>query len=355
MVLPLALPAIISGIGSIAGAGAGIFGAISGANAQDEANQMNWAINLYNQRKRDKEREDSMRYAEQLRGENKLGATDAQGTSTKYVEGKGWVTTLGDRPQALEDYFYSQELPERQSQFRRKAERSRTNEDMAGQLLQEFQRIAKENPQDIEKMLMAAASSGISEQTEATLRPALMQALRSGSGTAVEDVTRSVGNAGMDARRKAGMDAKLQSLDYVDSKYNQQRGQASELYRMFAQMAGQDIGASVEPGQALGPANAMMQNFAGAANQSGANSLNAVAQKGGTIQPYEANTSEANMWGAIGNIGSGLGDRLGSIMDRSSSNQMLRDYITQGGQLNLNQGGLMDLMTERVRAGGGVY
>jgi hypothetical protein len=296
-----------------------------------------------------------MEFAEKVRGEGKLGATDAQGTRTYFKEGVGWVTELGERPKELEDYFYTQELPELRGKFKRDNERGLAAEDVAGQLLGEFKRVMKEDPKAIEDLLYSISSREIGKNTGDILGQASTDAMRTGSMGGYEAAARGAQRAGADARVKAGQDAKLQSLDYVDDKYTSERSGLSQLYNLFAGLAGQSLQPSMQPGSGPQAATALMNQFA--QNASGGNSgmANAIGRQGGTIQSTEPNMAEANMWGGIGQSVAGLGERIGSMGERSEMNDMLKNYITQGGQLNLNSGGIMDLMTERVKAGGGVY
>lgn len=346
MVLPL--------LGALAGAGGSIGAALLGGEAQSEATQYNWMANMYNLRQRKAERQQSMDYANELRAEQKLGSTDASGNRTYYKEGEGWVTELSDDQQALSDRFYNQELPERQGQFDRKAEASRTNHDMAGSLLEQFNRVYKENPAEVEAMLYEVATRGIGEASNDTTEAAMRQAARTGN-SGIDKIMSGISKANMEARGNARMQAKLQAGDYSDQKYNQQRGQLGSLYQMFAQQAGQDIGASYDPSGASSEANGLMRFFAQNAQQGNAQGLSAVQMNGGSLQDIEPDLGAANAMGAIGASLSGLGDRAGAIGDKNQQNALLMQYMNMGGDINASQGGFFGSINDRLAASKRVY
>lgn len=340
--------ALISGGGSI-------LSAILAAQAEHEKNQNDWAINWYNARQRDKERGEGMDYAEKLRGEQKLGGTNAAGDRTYYKEGVGWVTDPSSRTQQLLDYFYGNELPARRSQFERGDERSRVDDDMATQLLTELQGLQRDNPADIENMLYEASTRGIGEQTNDTTEAALRSAFRRGA-TNTGDIAGKISAAGAKQRGNAAKDAKLQALDYVDDRYNSRRDQLSQLYNLFASRSGRDIGSSHDPSSNEGGANALLGQFAGMAQQGNAAGASAISRPGGTLDRVDADNSLANMFGGISAGFQGIGDRISADKSRTEMNDLLKSYISGGGQLNLNQGGLFNTIADRVRMGnGGVF
>lgn len=341
-------------IGAALGAGANIFSGILGANAAEEETNMNWAINLYNNRQRRKERQESMEYAEGLRTEGKLGATDAEGTRTHFVDGKGWVTDLGNKPQELLNYFYGHELPERRAQFDRKAVNSREANDIAGSLFDEFRRIQKANPRDVESQLYEKASRGIGESTDAAMSAAMRTALQSGSSNAGK-VAASISREAMKAGGDAAKDAALQADDYASDQYNSRRGQQAGLLAQFLQAAGADIGASYDPTGKVDNANNLMRTFSqgdDAAQQIGANAVNKTM---GSLDPVEARNGPANAWASAGNSLAALGNRVGSYTSMNKNNALLEQFLTQGGQLDFGQGGIFGAMTDRVKPNAGFF
>lgn len=346
MVLPL--------IGAALGAGGSIIGGLMGAEASADAQALNWAINLYNNRQRRKERQESMDYAEELRNEGKLGATDAQGTRTFFKEGEGWVTELGAQPQRLLDHFLGQELPERQEQFKRKASNSREADDIAGALFDEFRRTRRGDVGEAEAQLYEKSSRGIDDAQRASMETAMRSALQTGSSNAGK-IAADISRAGMEASGNARKDAALQARDYVDSKYDKDRSGKANLLNMFLQQAGADIGMSYDPSGDVRGATSLMSQFSGgddAANQMGAAALNKTT---GSMDYIEPDYGGANAAVTIGNSIAGLGNRAGSYFDQQNNNKLLEQFLTQGGQLNFGQGGIFGAMTDRVKPNSGWF
>lgn len=340
MVLPL--------LGAALGAGSSIYSAILGADAADEQNNTNWAINLYNSGQQERARQDAQAYAEKLRGEQKLGATDQYGNRTYFDPVKGWVTDLSDQQQGLLDYFYSQELPERRGQFQREASRSRTDDDQASRTLDEYNRVQKENPTDLERQLYAKATRGISEASDDNMEAALRQAARTGNtntGSLVGEFTRQA----MDARRSAEQDASLAARDTVNNEYSGQRDQLSRLYQMFRQGAGADLGASLDPGSVKAEnSTAQLMNAAAQGNSAG---MNAASMTGGQLTPVEANNGAANAWASIGGTLNSTANRMGSYFDKDKNNALLQSFLDQGGGLDFGGGGLFGRAADRLNYG----
>lgn len=335
-------------IGAALGAGSSIYSAILGADAADEQNNMNWAINLYNNQQQQNARNDAQAYAEKIRGENKLGAVDQYGNRTYFDPVRGWVSELSDQQQGLLDYFYANELPERRAQFEREADRSRTNDDQATQLLDEFRRVDRENPADLERQLYAKATRGISEAGDNNMEAALRHAARTGNtntGSLVGEFTRQA----MEARRSAEQDASLAARDTVNNEYNSQRGQLAQLYNMFVQQAGGDLGASLDPGSVKNQnSTAQLQNAAAQGNSMGANAASMV---GGQLSPVEANNGAANAWASIGGTLNSSLNRMGSYFDKDKNNALLEAFLNQGGQLDFGGGGFFGRAADRLNYG----
>lgn len=327
---------------------------VFGAFAQNDANQTNFAINQLNRRDRNRERQEAMRFAEQIMADQKLGATNAAGDRSYFKEGVGWVTEPGSRTQELLDYFYGTELPERRSQFNRGAERSRTESDVADQYLDELLRIERDDPAAIEAQLFEAATRGIGDATNDAMEAAMRSAIRSGNSNAGR-IAAQISEAGAKQRGYAAKDAKLQAGDYVEDRFNSRRGAASQLYNLFASRAGQDIGMSLDPSAQESGANALLSQFAALAQQGSGIGANAVNKQGGSLAPVDPNYGFANMFASLGNTVSGVGDRLGSMQERNANTDLLRQFITGGGALDLSRGGIFDSIASRVARTGGTF
>jgi hypothetical protein len=345
MVLPI--------LGALLGAGGSIGAALIGANAQSQANQWNWAANMENVRRQDKWRREAQEHADRTIKDQKLGGTDALGNRTYFKEGVGWVTELDPRQQELYDYFFNQELPSRRAQFERADTRSYADDRMANSLLAEFSRVYRENPREVEAMLYEVASRGIGDATRESTETATRQALRTGNSN-VNELVSAIARQGMEARRNAAQDAKLQARDYADERYAAQRGGLAQLYRMFAAQAAQPLGASYDPSGIPGEANAMRGQMVSAAAQGNSQGFNAAQMRGGLYNPIEPDLSTANAVGAIGSSLAGLGDRVGSYNQLQDNNALLKSFLSSGGQIDIPGGGIYATMAQRLKAGGGI-
>ncbi len=341
-------------LAALFGAGGSIASAILGADAQDTAAKYNYAAQMANLREQKKARQQAIDYAEEVRGDQKLGGTDALGNRTYFKEGVGWVVDLDPQQQALYDYFFNQELPERQAQFQRGAEQSRQGADEANQLLGEFNRVQKLTPQEAEAQLYEAATRGQNEGTRNATEAAMRQAVRTGSSN-IGDIIGSIAKSSMEASRDARTQAGLQARDYVDQKYNSERGNLANLYNMFLGASQRPLNASYDPTGLPSQANQLMSLFSQQGSQGNAMGYNALTQPVPLIQQIQPNTAWANAAGAIGTSLMGLGDRISSSNNQSQMNDLMKMYITNGGQLDLGSGGLFDAMTKRVNGGGGIF
>jgi hypothetical protein len=346
MVLPL--------LGALIGGAASVASAIIGGNAQSAATQYNWAANERNLQAREKERKQTMDYAEKVRAEEKLGGTDAGGNRTRFVEGEGWVTELSDRNKALQDYFYGTELPERQGQFQRLASQSRKSDDVANGLLAQFRRIVKENPAEIEALLMSVASRGINEGTRDAIEPAMRSAARTGNSN-VSKIIGEIARNAQEARKEAAINSKLQAKDYVQQSYDSKRGTNAQLYNQFLSQSGLALNPSMDPTAGEAGANNLMAQFLQAAQAGKGIGFNAVNKQGGTRMPIEPDMGMANAIGASGVSIASMLERMGSGAEKMRNNNALRDYISVGGQLDMNEGGIFGRSADRLKAQQGLY
>lgn len=335
-------------LGALAGAGGSIASAILGADAQDSANQWNWYINEQNLRDQRKARREAIDYAEGIRSEQKLGGTDALGNRTYFKEGVGWVTELDPEQQALYDYFFRQELPERQAQFQRSAEQSRTNADQANQLLDMFIRTRRQLPYEAEAQLYEKASRGIAEGSRKATEAATRQATRMGSSN-IEGILAAIAGETMRQDRDARLDASMQAEDYVDQKYNSERAGLAQLYQMFLGNSAQPLNPSYDPTGLPQQANQLMNLFSQQAQQGNSAGMQAMMQPMPVRQNIEPNMAWANGAGAIGAALSGLGERAGAISEKNDMNNLMKMYITGGGALDMSGGGIFGRTTDRLQ------
>lgn len=341
------IPLLAAGIGAAGSIASGFMG----AQAQEDNMLWNWYINQENQRQRRKEITEARDYAEGIRDEQKLGATDALGNTSRFVEGKGWVSTLSPEQQRLYDHFFKQELPERQAQFARGADRSRATSDQADALLGEFQRVTKQSPKEAEALLYSIASRGIGEGARDASETAMRQGMRTGNSN-IADIIGSIGQQTMKARGDARVNSAVQAKDHTNSQFAQERGSLAQLFQMFAGKADQPLGASYDPSGIPQSANSLMNVFSNQAQQGNSMGAQAMQMQGLRLNELPVNDGWANAIGGAGAAISGLGDRIGAMGDKNDMNALLRQYISQGGQIDFGGGGIMASMTDRVRANG---
>lgn len=340
-------------IGALAGAGGGIASALLGGQSADEAAAWNYYISQMNIRAQKQQQQRAIDYAEDVRDDQKLGATDALGNTTRFVEGKGWQSQLSPEQQALYDYFFNQELPEKRSQFNRQAQSSRDNADTANALLGEFKRVQKDTPMEAASKLYLSATRGASDGARDVSEAALRQATRTGNSN-IAQIIGALGKSSMENRANARLNADIQAEDYVNDKYASERGGLANLYRMFLGNANAPLQASYDPTGIPQGANSLMNMFAQRSSQGDSMGFNAASQPAPQMDYVQPNNAWANAAGAIGQSLSGLGTRLGGMNQQNDMNALLKAYISGGGQLDMGGGGIFGKMSERVRAGGGV-
>ena len=317
------IPMMIGAGLSLAGS---LYGGAQANKAQNQANALNWAIAQQNMRQQQQQNYQAQSNAEQARNDAKLGGTDGYGNSTKFIEGEGWKTTLSPEVQALYDYFRTQELPTRQSQFKRKDESSRTAHDEAQQLVAELQRVQKQDPQALQQLLYAQASRGIGEGTRDASSVAMREAARTGTTNAAS-ILGALGKQGMDARANARVDSALKARGTVDAEYNNNRAGIGQLYQLFAQRGNDDIGLSYDP-------NAMIQGTGQAAGQyNGAlaqgNALVNSSYRGPAAQlnyQQQPNLNNANAWASGGAALGSMFDMYQGYNDRQDSMNTMKNY-----------------------------
>jgi len=347
----MGLPALL---GPLIGAGGSIFSAIMGADAQDQAQKYNFEIQRENLQDQQKARQEAIDYANGIRADQKKGGYDAVGNHSYFDPVKGWVTDLSPEQQKLYDYFYQQELPERRAQFSREATQSRSNADTADQLLQQFLRVKKELPQDAENRLYEKATEGIGEGARDVTEEAMMQATRTGNNN-IANIISKLGAQTMKQRAAAKLNASLQADDYVDKNYNDQRGGIANLYQAFLGDSQKSLDPSYDPTNIPQSANKLLDLFSQQGAQGNSMGYNALTQPVPLRQPIEPFNASANAIGAIGSSLGSLGDRASSISNQSDMNDLLKQYITAGGQIDLSQGGLFGNVASRTVGNQGVY
>lgn len=188
--------------GDIIGAVTGIAGEKSQKKAAEATAASNKAIaeqNLQSQEKINQQNIDFQReqnalqraIAERLLNLQLEGSTDARGTSTRYVDGQGFVTTLGPQAQAIQNASDAETLQRTitdnilrrqglQDNATRRAEEGRAADVFLNRTLRE----PTYSPESIIADLTTAATSGINSSYDNATNAAATQALRSGRSNA---------------------------------------------------------------------------------------------------------------------------------------------------------------------------
>lgn len=308
---PFTIAALISGIGGGIGS---IWGGINQSNATQFNNQQ----------------------ALQEAADAKKGSVDARGNRVVWDDELGWVSSYGPTDQMLEDYFVTQEFPERAGQFQRTARASRGEDDIANALMDEFRRTERGNPADIENMLYAAASRGIGENTREAMEPAAMAMLRTGNQGGGNKLLEAIAREGQEALGTAGINAKLQSLDYTDNKYDQDRAATTDLYSTYANRARADFSPTASP-------------------SSGANTLMSQFGNKPTTAMIEADTGLADAFGGVGAAAGGIANAFGTQQQNNRTNALLETFLSSGGLGGMGNGGVLASVSERARNKGSVF
>lgn len=280
---PFSIAALISAGG---GALSSIFGGISESQNTKAANKL----------------------AAQATADQKLGAIDARGNRTRFVDGQGWVTTYGPTDKALEQYFLNTELPALQDQFRRADLASRNEDVTANSLLQEFNRIQKGNTSDVENLLFTAGSRGVNEGADKALEVAMRSALRSGSSNA-GNIAREINTGRLNALKDVGVDSKLQALDYVTNSYANERNNVANLYNAFADQARSSLSATTSAGSTPTSSVVGSQSYT----------------------PPQADNGLANALGGIATSVSGGLNSYSANQQNAQTNQLLQAFLSNGG------------------------
>lgn len=332
-------------IAAMIGAGATLGSGILANRANQQAQQYNQQIDLMNFYLRQQERRDAIRYADQARRDQQLGSVDANGTRTYFDPVRGWVTELTPEMQELLDMQKGElrqqltnDLPRRRQILNQNVERQNEENYVAGGLLNEFRGVQREDPNAIRQQLIAAGAHGTNRAYDDALGEIFRSSIRSGAsntGRVVEDVNRQRA----DQLQKLFLDAMLSSQDIADQRYNNKRGQAANLYNLFAERSGRMPDVSYSPAPIDSSANALLGQFANREQQGISQGMEARGMRGGEMNFIEPNYAWANTIGALGSqISGGIRD-FGAQRQEDDMNQILMQYLTRNGNLNMLGGG----------------
>lgn len=299
----MVLPLIAAGIG----AGGSIISGIMGANSADKAQEQNWRINLMNYYQRERERQDAIRQAAKVDGENKLGVTDADGSSTKFVPGVGWVSTRGAEQEQLADAqraeqmaTLQQDLPMRRRSMQRNEQRSLEDESEADALRRDMRDLRPGSDQELESLLYGAATRSMGDAFDASTATATREAARTGSSN-----TAAILKGLADQRAKsfgdAAMEAKLRARGSGQQEFDTRRSGLANLYNMFATRASVAPDVSYKPTNVDGGASSQTGALSKQGLQAGTALQAAFGAKGGSMDYVQPNNGWANAVGSGAN------------------------------------------------------
>lgn len=319
--------ALIGGLGTAAG---GIFGAM----ASQDANEKNWQINLMNYYARERERRDQMAEARINKRENQLGMTDADGNSTKFVPGEGWVTTLSDESKQLNDLqkqeqlnVLTKDLPMRRRFMDRNETRSYEDESTADTLRRDMRTTRRGSDEELEALLYNAATNRMSQAYDEAQATTVREAQRTGSS----NITKMLQGLNRDRAASyadAAMEAKLRARGSAEQEYQNKIGGLANLYNMFATRASVGPDVSYRPQNVDAGAGQMASQLSKQGIATGQFLAESAGKKGGTIDYVQPDYGWANAIGsgsrALGSMFKGMASGAGG-MDAQKYDNRLRD------------------------------
>jgi hypothetical protein len=295
-------------IGGLAGAGASLAGGIMNAEAQDETNQLNWAINVMNMQQRERERQEAIAMALKVRAEQKLGTTDIRGTRTHFVPGKGWVVEGGKGVLdmiALQDAeqrkVLQEDLPMRRKVMQRNYSRGLEEEALADTFRRQLQNTYTPSDEGIASDLYNAQAMGIREASGDAGRRVFTQAMRTGNNSNFDDLAASMARENNAAYSKAALTAKLMSRGLGVAEADKRRSSLANLYNLFATRAQQLPETNYKP-QSLDTQGTLAADQAGLLS-AGNTATSMFAKKGGELDYTQPNMGWGN---AVAGAGSAL-------------------------------------------------
>jgi len=295
-------------IGGLAGAGASLAGGIMNAEAQDETNQLNWAINVMNMQQRERERQEAIAMALKVRAEQKLGTTDIRGTRTHFVPGKGWVVE-GSKDVldmiALQDAeqrkVLGHDLPMRRSVMDRNYVRGIQEEGLADTFRRQLQNTYVPSDEGIAGDLYNAQAMGLREASGDAGRRVFTQAMRTGNNSNFGNIATNMARENDAAYAKAALTSKLMARGMGQKEADARRSSLANLYNLFATRAQQLPDVGYKP-QSLDTQGTLAASQGGLLS-SGNTATSMFAKKGGELDYTQPNMGWGN---AVAGAGSAL-------------------------------------------------
>lgn len=326
------------GLGGLFGAAGSIAGAMINAEEQAETREMNWATNIMNWQQRNREREEAIAMALKQRAEQKLGSTDVRGTRTKFVPGKGWVTT--GAPELLEmmklqdaeqKKVLQHDLPQRRKVADRNYARGLADEGTADTLKRMFVNslAPAKSDEGYASDLYQAQAMALREASADAGRSAWRQAARTGQNSNFDRIAAGQQREANNAYAQAALQSKLLARGTGEKERQSSMAGYANLYNMFANRAGQLPEANYRP-QQIDTQGTLGQSMQGDLSAGGL-AAQMYGRKGGELDYMQPLT-------ALGNGIAGAGAQLGSMFNRMSAQRAYEGDRGQGGGSQLSFG-----------------
>jgi hypothetical protein len=326
-------------LGGVLGAGASLYGGILQAEAQEDANRMNWAVNVMNYQQRERERAEQIAMANKLRAEQKLGSSDIRGTRVKFVEGQGWVTTGAPELLALmkaQDAEQMKQLsidaPMARKVRERNYSRGLQDEAMADTYRRQLGNTVTPSDDAYANDLYLAQVAGLREGSQDAGRRAFTQLFRTNDSSRAGDVAASLARENNSAYTKAALQAKLMARGSGQKEADTRRNQLANLYNLFATRAGQGTEANFKPTNIDN--SAQLESATKGDLNTGALAAQSYGKAGGTLDYVQPNLG-------YGNAVSGAGSALASAFRSAGARQAYGGVQGFGGNSSAGSGSNM--------------
>lgn len=314
-------------LASLVGAAGSTIGGIMGANAQEDANDKNWKINLLNYYQRERERNDRIQAAKRAETMQNEGATDAQGNRVRYVPGKGWVTELSsqgkelDEAQRNEQFAGLQDARTKRQQIYKNLSRQ-GDEGYAADALLERMKDTRVDPEELKRTTYGEASKGINRGYDDATNTAMRKAIRTGSsntGSILAAFAKSRSGDLANAYTAASQGSRDKAQQMTDANV----GNLLNRYNMLATRASTVPGTNYQPQNIQGNSDNLLRSFAGRSDQGLMSTIGAAGNKGGEVDYVTGNTGYGN---AVAGGAQAFAGGLSNIGAQSQRNDMLNYY-----------------------------
>lgn len=309
-------------LGALGGIGGSIF-SIMGANraAEESAHtqRVNTMVNMFDYQLRERERRDRIEQAKENREDTHLGARDADGNRSHFVEGVGWVTDLSPIAKAIRDaqnkeqeLVLNQDLPAKRQHMFENLNQQRGERYMSEGIMKQMRNLQMEDPSAWKNRLYGAATRGINDAFTSMGNSAMNTALRTGASNSGA-ILASLAGQQADMEQKAAEDAEIRAPQMAEAQFNDRRNNLMQLYNMFAGRASQNPETPYQPQNTSGQTNSLLSQFIQEGGVSGRDLAAAFGQKGGTIDYFQPDYGGANALASTGQAIASAGRSLGSL------------------------------------------